>query len=327
MPDFNNIIGGNILPSFDIPSIRTSEFMPKIPKMGRQTPKTVVILGNGFDIDLGMHTTYMQFAKSDYWPFNGKVYDLEGTLGRFLNDKRDIEKWLNLEEALGEYANIKKSNQNIEEDKSCYNLLVNKLYEYIENEQETFTFGSGVPAGKVLLDKIKEKDYHIYSFNYTNLYKLAKKMFIDLAPERINYIHGSLKDNDIILGTGDVCDLPEEYYWLYKSFNPHYQSNKLVEDLADADEVFIFGHSLGRNDHDYIYDFFQRAITKRDSRFVPEGYERIKIRIFTKDESSEFGIKTQLRTLTNKHLIGLYAHCDLRIFHTMGDVNWFLEDF
>ena len=323
MSDNNSINGGKL----NNPSIRKPEFISETPKLGRETIKTVVILGNGFDIDLGIHTAYMQFAKSDYWPFKGKAYDSEGTLGRFLNDKRDIEKWLDLEDALGEYANIKKSNPNIEEDKLCYNILVKKLHEYIENEQETFSFGRAVPAAKVLLDRIKQNDYRIYSFNYTNLYGLAKKMHIDLDPDRINYIHGSLKDNNIILGTGDVCDLPEDYHWLYKSFNPQYQSNKLVEDLDDADEVLIFGHSLGRNDHDYIYDFFQRAIKKRDRIFVPEGDERIKIRIFTKDESSELDIKSQLRTLTNKHLIGLYAHCDVRILHTTGDVNWFIEGF
>lgn len=30
-------------------------------------PKTIVILGNGFDMDLGLHTSYGDFVKSPQW--------------------------------------------------------------------------------------------------------------------------------------------------------------------------------------------------------------------------------------------------------------------
>lgn len=30
----------------------------------------VLVLGNGFDIDLGLKTKYRDFADSEFWPFN-----------------------------------------------------------------------------------------------------------------------------------------------------------------------------------------------------------------------------------------------------------------
>ena len=31
-------------------------------------PNKTLILGNGFDLDLGLHTTYADFAASKFWP-------------------------------------------------------------------------------------------------------------------------------------------------------------------------------------------------------------------------------------------------------------------
>lgn len=35
-------------------------------------PKRLLIIGNGFDFDLGRNTRYSDFAKSDFWPKNLK---------------------------------------------------------------------------------------------------------------------------------------------------------------------------------------------------------------------------------------------------------------
>ena len=49
---------------------------------------------------------------------------------------------------------------------------------------------------------------------------------------------------------------------------------------------------------------------------TPQNQKKIKIRIFTYDNNSEIDIKKQLMALTNRHLIGLYAHCDFKIIKT-----------
>lgn len=302
--------------------MNTGQFSPKMPE---RTPKTVLILGNGFDLDLGMHTSYKSFATNEkYWPFRNKIYHSDGMLSKFLNDKRDTESWFDIEAALAEYARVEHEHKNIQEDKKCFNMLVNALQGYIQNEQDSLKFckngAEGVPMAKTVLEHVSKKpDYHIFSFNYTDVFKIAKMMFIDLDRRRIEYIHGSLATNDIILGTGDVEELPEDYYWLYKSFNTNYRSNNLAETLADADEVFIFGHSLGKNDHDYFIDFFHDAIHERKSQFLGPG--KLILRIYTRDEDGEYSLKKQLMTLTDRHLQGLYARSDFEFRYTNGDVT------
>ena len=58
--------------------------------------------------------------------------------------------------------------------------------------------------------------------------------------------------------------------------------------------------------------------------FVPD---KIKVRIFTFDDKSEIELKKQLMTLTENHLIGLYAHCNFKILKTdIKYQDWMTQD-
>lgn len=282
-------------------------------------PKTLLIIGNGFDMSLGLKTSYKAFAKSKYWPFDGYFYNIHNELSKFLNQKRGLELWFDLEKALAEYTQTDHDPLEKTGDQANFTLLVKKLQEYLTNEQNSFEPNKQCQVVKNIIQPIFQKeDYHIHSFNYTDFSELAKKIGIEeeIPKERIHYVHGSLASNDIILGTGDAMDLPDDYAWLYKSFSKHYKSNDLVKDLADADEVYIFGHSMGENDFDYFRSFFQSAIHERAGMNIPDEFKKLKIRIVTKDRNSEYEIKKKLRALTDKHLQGLYAFCDFRFIFT-----------
>ena len=62
-------------------------------------PKRLLIIGNGFDLDLGRNTRYSDFAKSEFWPKN-----LKSQLYRYLSQKSQIEKWFDLEGELANYV-------------------------------------------------------------------------------------------------------------------------------------------------------------------------------------------------------------------------------
>ena len=83
--------------------------------------------------------------------------------------------------------------------------------------------------------------------------------------------------------------------------------------MNNADEVYLFRRSLGKNDRDYFSEFFKMASKTVHRHFVPD---KIKVRIFTLNDNSEFELKKQLMTLTENHLIGLYVHCDFKIIKT-----------
>jgi len=293
------------------------------------TPKTVLVIGNGFDLSLKMKTSYHDFAGSKFWPFADKEKYAESSLPYFLNNNYDkANSWFDLEELLAIYAssnNIENSihkgdNSFIEKDKEYFNTLVSSLTDYLLQEQDNFVermrsiYGARQASlAHILLETlIKKEDFSIFSFNYTDLRLLARQLILGFDAD-IHYIHGSLRDNDIILGAGDSRLLDDNYFDFYKSVNERYKSNNLIEELSDADEVYIFGHSLAKNDHDYFSEFFDKAIHERKGVF---HNRKIKLRIFTKDTKSSLEIKKQIMVLTNHHLTGLYAHCDFKIYKT-----------
>lgn len=293
------------------------------------TPKTVLVIGNGFDLSLKMKTSYHDFAGSKFWPFADKDKYAASSLPYFLNNNYDkANSWFDLEELLAIYAssnNIgrnvhKDDNSFINKDKDYFNALVSSLTDYLQQEQDDYVErmrnihgARRVPVAHVLLQMLEKKEsLSIFSFNYTNLRLLARQLILGFDAN-IHYVHGSLQGNDIILGAGDARELDDNYFDFYKSANERYKSNNLIEELSDADEVYIFGHSLAKNDHDYFSEFFDMAVHERKGLF---HNRKLKLRIFTKDTKSSIEIKKQIMLLTNHHLTGLYAHCDFKVYKT-----------
>ena len=62
----------------------------------------VLILGNGFDLDVNYKTRYSDFAKNVRlcWPFD----DAKDGLGGYLQERAKTDTWLDLESALLDYA-------------------------------------------------------------------------------------------------------------------------------------------------------------------------------------------------------------------------------
>lgn len=59
----------------------------------------LLIIGNGFDLSLGLETKYSDFARSDKWPnqISNEYYFA------YLNNKKNTEYWFDLEQVLGAY--------------------------------------------------------------------------------------------------------------------------------------------------------------------------------------------------------------------------------
>ena len=336
-------------------------------------PKSVVlVLGNGFDLDLGLRTSYKDFWESDYCP---KSYP--APLIKHLNEKwpdsLDKVKWYDLENELleyfrsiqvegeypdliteSEYEFLKRYNPahtscrsyyeryqsdidslhgknlldldigwnlyitipylddlrqtGVWRDRKAFRLIKESLCKYI-SEICTNSFDDNVSSYNVLfaLSMAKERgDYvQIYSFNYTNLphpYGINLKNIT-------HHVHGTCSDGKIIIGTEDSPILNDEYDFLQKSFDPNYNPPSLVYDLLSAQEIVIFGHSIGVNDRQYFKSFFQ----KQTSTSSPS---RKKITIFTRDEKSEIEIKRSLQQMTDHNLSTLYGLNDLQIIKT-----------
>lgn len=251
------------------------------------TPKSVLVLGNGFDIDLGMNTKYESFVNSEDWPFEkSKKYE-DDSLPNFLNKcLGEIDTWYDLEEALAKFATKSTSqlpNEQIVKTKDDFTTLCKALESYLKKEELSFIERMKKsrprlmrPAHFLLKTFLQKEIRSLYTFNYTNIRRIANVLNLNFNDE-CTQVHGSLDKANIILGIGDQRNLDDKYFAFYKSANPYYESNNLVEDLNNADEVYIFGHSLGLNDHDYFSGFFKMA-----SNVVHRPYSsnKIKLRIF-----------------------------------------------
>lgn len=306
-----------------LPSIDPTTFNPR----NLHTPNTVLVLGNGFDLDLNMATSYKSFAHDkDFWPFKDVSLYKPLSLPYFLNENIDkVESWFDLEELLARYAYSEKVTDKciVEKDIAYLEELKSSLGEYLKKQEDTFVSNlksrthptreipSRYVLREILMRNLEKENVSIYTFNYTNISRISNEILNTEA--QFNHVHGSIDSNDIVLGTGDSQEINKDYFPFYKSASKNYKSSNLVEDLLNADSVYIFGHSLGENDHDYFSEFFKMATKSRKKTFV---YDKIKLRIFTYDDNSELDIKKQLMKLTDKHLIGLYAHCDFKILKT-----------
>ena len=291
--------------------------------------KRTLILGNGFDLDIGLHTSYKAFATSDYWPFKNaqKIQDLN-TLAYELDQATHLNTWFDVEETLYHYAKkelgqIRLSGGIIEaQDKQDFKKLHDSLINYLNYEEESFEPNTDSLASKLLMTFNKKENNKIYTFNYTNLSHILDK-FHYWPTIDCDYIHGSIESEHIIIGVGDKRELKDDYFYMHKAASHYFKSHDIILDMIQSDEVIIFGHSLGFNDYPYFMPYFHEM-----TKYRPK--ERRKITIFTRDEESELIVKKHLFDLTSRDLTMLYAMNDFKIFCTqdkkhISDINKYLS--
>ena len=289
--------------------------------------RNVLIIGNGFDLDLGWKTSFSSFAYSQYWNKINK-----GSLFYFLDSKKNTESWFDLESLLGQYGEDRNivfapgANEiSSVEDKATFIALKAYLREYLEDEQSR-QINKNSYAVRVFKAIIKNGYFpSIYSFNYTDLKSIADKIEPGLSSSfEYEHVHGAISDDSIILGTNAEVEINSNYLFLRKVNDPNYSSHNIQYDLFDANHVVIFGHSLGKNDYHFFEEFFSRQCDKKMQRA-----DKKKITIFTYDANSRIAIIEHLRKMNSDRVEALFSQNDFKIICTNGmkdkDINEFLS--
>lgn len=186
-----------------------------------KTEKLLLIVGNGFDMDLGLKTSYKSFVESRYWPCQHRLhtkeeiekYDGTDCLHDILHENTATKSWYDLEAILAEYAtslcgytpNCDLSNlkQQAEDDRIIYDKLLTSLSSYLSEVQKSDLNERSVASLvlNVLMDSAY--DVKIFSFNYTDINAFAKRLRIKEKLD-VTYMHGNLNDG-IILGIERGC--------------------------------------------------------------------------------------------------------------------------
>lgn len=269
--------------------------------------KGIIILGNGFDLDLGLETSYSSFAKSEQWKelMDNNVHskDINWLLG-FIKSKYEVEKWIDIEAALLEYAMNKTSKRVMaysKGDEIDFIALRKCLKAYL-TEQQSYFRPTKKSVASLLLTNLEyiTKDSKLYTFNYTQLDVLATKFNYDLTRDA-EHIHGSLDDDgELIFGIEtNAINVDERYAFLYKTQNRKYHHTDLLKDLRDKDEYIFFGHSLNGMDYKYFNSLF--------SMLASNTIKTPRLTIITKNENDEYSFKNYLRA-QNVSLQGLFSN-------------------
>ena len=284
------------------------------------------IIGNGFDMDLGLHTSFQDFVSSDLWPITDSDIERSSLAKKLEKDKK--ENWFNLEDALCEYAQARpaQSELNVMKigtysfDMDVYRRIKEALLAFIRNHQRIQPNKDSMAADVLRHISSYGVFDNILSFNYTDIDSICEKV----GSNKVNYkhVHGACSDGKIILGVADGYELKEGYDVLYKTSDTNYKSANVQNSLHDVDEVVFYGHSLGSQDYHYFDYFF-----KHNSREGMTTDDLVNITFFTKNEDSAAELKRQLRKMIPEGFGRLMDSNHVTFIHTQDKSSSDLADF
>lgn len=286
---------------------------------------TLLIIGNGFDLNLGLKTSYQDFLKSE------KFQDLiskidENYFAHYLQGKNKLQGWVNVESEISKYAIIPGDNH-IKIDPSISSILSpskakfkdeycevkNALKEYLKTQKVNNDISNA--DAYILLSKMGSIDnLYILDFNYTLTAEiLISKIY---GGNRIEYdnvihVHGSLRENDdIVFGVQDELNendrLPQEYERMYKSSSPYLNTYGINDLFKKCKHIIFFGYSLGKTDSSYFKDFFHELSEKGKM-------SRKEIDIFYNTDDDLDKINNQIRNLADGHILDIRRNHDISL--------------
>lgn len=265
-------------------------------------PGLALVIGNGFDIDMGLRSRYSDFAKSsEFSDLANRMYNM------YYKEERDLSlvlqlqraslesNWFDIEEEIHKYIvnHPVIDDEKIHLVRSEFEELKKVLTNYLKRITTNYT-ADKEKLSTYLFYRLRECPLTVYEiyFNYTNPHEYLK---LPLQMEVFNgaqhwctYVHGNLQDNDIVLG----CDLQSgeqvnrQLSFMYK-YNQLKKANHVARSILEAKEIFFFGHSINEMDFCYFKEFFKAASAS------PNPIRHLTI--ITYDEESERNIKDNIR--------------------------------
>lgn len=289
--------------------------------------KTLFIIGNGFDINLGMNTRY-----NDFYNYYQSI-QTGSNLIKKLKEKisSDFKSWSDLELALGSYT---KNLNSLDEFDEVFEDIGEQLAEYLQLEENNFDFekidktrilnyltvpeDSLLKADKDLLNIFKEKwhNYHwhvdIITLNYTrSLEKLLGETknieigkhhkSISITLNGIEHIHGYVDDR-MIMGVNDISQIENTEFHTNRDIlesiikvdcnktHKHTIDDLCFNQISSANLICIFGSSIGDSDK-YLWELIGQRLKNDCQLIIFTKGEEIKQRIGHKKGRVERAIK------------------------------------
>ena len=260
--------------------------------------KTTLIIGNGFDIDLGFKTRYDDFVESRLFP-NNKQFP-ESNLCSFIIEQKGEEKWGGIEAALEDYALRPKKEHTFKEDIDYYNGLCGCFRAYLGNavygnplcpDIQSHLHNEDSCAAYFIIESILFDNAidNVISFNYTPFVGIVnavneknhhiEKSVVKCIMEGINFLELHKGSNqEMVLGISSDAKLVDtRYNFLKKSHIA--PPPPIWKELQESERLIFWGFSFSKCDQPYFRDFF-KYISYSDK-------EKREIFIVTKNEESK----------------------------------------
>lgn len=281
----------------------------------------VLFLGNGFDLDLGLPTKYSDFASETNIEWLELTKNFEQLYSQLYK-----EETINAS-LLTQLIEVSRNDYWFDVEKEIYKYVLNhkrptpELIGLVRNQYERFkyyfsnylnriissTIINPQSLANVLFNRLVKSNIcsTICTFNYTDCFDLCschKRDGLKYMP-----IHGSLKNNNIILG----CRAPHnqiEYAFDFLSKSTEVPSNllQISTNYTIANEVIVFGHSLNLMDSCYFSELFDANNNNSDKILT----------IICKNTESERLIVENINEWSN--FSETHIDCDVQFIHTDG---------
>ena len=176
---------------------------------------------------------------------------------------------------------------------------------------------------------IQKRKFLVINFNYTNTFELIRKKvassivrkdFNEQPTEHnVHYVHGALKKNKIVLGVGNEFAIEKDLRVIKKDFENEpivfYSSIDFIKDRVEA--IFIYGHSLGKEDKFYFDKFFE---------FVATVQVKTNIQITYHGDSDLERLKQNLIEYSSDKLNLLKNNRQIKVLNTADCKNFYFKD-
>lgn len=222
--------------------------------------KRILVLGNGFDLDLGLNTTYKAFAESESFEELSCYAKSENLIADLI--KQSSTNWFDIEECITDYVRRKEAAKDfkcVEMDKMFYPYFKQIFANFIEHEFTESPYKDNIRknslASRIIQEQIDNEVFDkIYSFNCFDYSLNDFVSYGKIGDICVDYVHN--KEGHFILGICEDDCTTKDYSFLIKE-NQDYEKTNIVEDLECTTDIVIFGHSLNRIDKGYFEDLFK----------------------------------------------------------------------
>lgn len=260
--------------------------------------KTVIVTGNGFDLDLGWQTSYKDF------------YDVHKGWNMHKDNHDDLfqhviksvsDNWFDFERTLFDYA-IHRADVGLDpeffvRDIQDYNTFKDQLFRFIATrskqpiQESSFAYRllEAYINGCKRFQQNANMFLNWFSFNYTPLDSIAHQIDDDATFSYIP-VHGTIANNNIIFGIHDDDRILPEYRPLLKSMDDNYNPNGIVKALLESNLIIFFGLSMGYIDSIY----FKKMFNSLSDGSIPSSLANKDIIFITKDVETKKAIKNNL---------------------------------